>query len=66
MRHGFVTTDVLLIAWTGFLLARVVPGILKLRKGGAAGGTRHGMARGRGDGARRDGHDGGWPVAADA
>jgi hypothetical protein len=32
MRHGFVTTDVMLIAWTGFLLARVVPGILKLRK----------------------------------
>jgi hypothetical protein len=32
MRHGFVMTDVMLIAWTGFLLARVVPGMLRLRK----------------------------------
>jgi hypothetical protein len=32
MRHGFGMTDVMLIAWTGFLVARLLPGILALRK----------------------------------
>jgi hypothetical protein len=31
MHHGLMN-DVLLIAWTGFLLARVVPGVLRVRK----------------------------------
>jgi hypothetical protein len=32
MRHGFVINDVMLVAWTLFLLWRLVPGILKRRK----------------------------------
>src|SRR5580698_7397099 len=32
MRHGFVWNDVVLIGWTVFLLLRVVPGMLALRK----------------------------------